>query len=174
MDLNQDEIKIQILDGTHQDGPIDLCLQAFPNQGASTDSVEIHDKIEHLILSKGKEAICLKIFCALCTGYSANPHATIEDIYQDIKDEERNKSRLSIQKYYNLFFKVLCPFAHEATFKAGYANLFLSHLSPSIMTTVYEIMPDWASSTPLDSKSQRKKSSNFSLRRLLPKEASPI
>mmetsp|Transcript_13758 Transcript_13758/g.29130 ORF Transcript_13758/g.29130 Transcript_13758/m.29130 type:complete len:104 (+) Transcript_13758:400-711(+) len=57
-------------------------------------------------------------------------------------------------KVLQLIFAALCLFAHEATFKADYANLFLSHLSPSIMTTVKEIMPDWASLTPLNSKSQ--------------------
>ncbi len=42
-----------------------------------------------------------------------------------------------------------------------YANLFLFHLSPRAMRTVKEIMPNWASSTPLHSKSQRKRIQQF-------------
>ncbi len=130
-------------------------MPAFPNPGASTNSVKICGKIKNLISSKGKDAICLQICHALYHGYSANLHAAIKGINQDIEDEGGNKSSLSVQKYYNLIFAALCPFTHEVTFKANYANGFLSHLSRSIMTTVKEIMPEWASLTPLHWKTHR-------------------
>ncbi len=150
-------IQTTILDITNQDGPYTLSAPGFTQQGAVTDSVEIIDWIEEQILGKGKEAICDAIFKSLCPGHSANPHSIVETIYQLVEDSSGNCELLSINQYDANFMAALQPCISDKAFKANYAYVYFSHLSPKYQLVVKEIFAKNQDPIPLDSRLQRKK-----------------
>ncbi len=97
---------------------------------------------------------------------SSNPHSQdiplihipfIETIYQMVEDSNRKCKLLSINQYDADFMAALQPCLSDKEFKANYAYVYLSHLSPEYQLVIKDIFPKSQDPTPLDSRLKRKR-----------------
>ena len=88
--LDSNQIQAKILKYTLQDGPIKLQAASFGATSARTDSISIQNEIQGKILRLASSSITQAMFLELCLGYSNQPHAALDYIYQVHTDRDEN------------------------------------------------------------------------------------
>ncbi len=94
-----DNIRTNILELCHQDGPITLNELEFNLTDASIDNEVVRIQIEKNILKLGTKHIFCGVFQELCAGYSEQPHATIKHIRQVYVGADGSAQKMSVYKF---------------------------------------------------------------------------
>ncbi len=84
------EFSRDILGATLQDGPIDLLCPNFSLTSAKTDSTTIEAAITSNIIKLATPSVLDHLFNQLCPGYSKEPHAALDHIWQTCEDTSGN------------------------------------------------------------------------------------
>jgi hypothetical protein len=81
-----EEVRHQILDVAHQDGPFDLLAPAFNISLCQTDSLSIYGELKMLVVFLASDTIHNQLFSVLVPGYLVQPQTFLDHIWQSYID----------------------------------------------------------------------------------------
>ncbi len=106
--LSANEVKHEILDVMHQDGPFNLLAPAFNLLSCRMDSSSIYGELKTLVVLLASDTIHNQIFSVLVPGYLVEPPQTVLDhIWQSYTDANCTPHWLGAQVYYSTFLNVI-------------------------------------------------------------------
>ncbi len=105
-----DTFSRDILGITLQDGPLDLLCPDFNLTSAKTDSVTIEAEISSKIIKLATTSVLDHLFNQLCPGYSKEPHAALDHIWQTYEDASGNTIFSLVSNYCTQILAASCPF----------------------------------------------------------------
>ena len=87
--LSSEDVKRDILDETHQDGPFDLLEPSFHTPSTCrTNSTTIYGNLKTRVVTLASDSVHKLLFSALVPGYSMEPHSVLEHIWQTSNDDK--------------------------------------------------------------------------------------
>jgi hypothetical protein len=104
------EIKCNILNIMHQDGPFNFLAPSFNLSSCRIDSTAIHGELKLLVVCLASDTIHQTLFMVLIPGYSIEPHNALNHIWQCYINTEGRTVQLSAQVYYSTFLNAICSF----------------------------------------------------------------
>ncbi len=97
--------------------------------------------IHAMILCLLFRQICASIFVQLCSGYSNQPHAVLEHIYQTSTGSDGQLVTATIIEYYQRMLNAACPFATQACYAISVCNPFIQGLNKTLLTSFQKMYP---------------------------------
>jgi hypothetical protein len=98
-----------VLAHTLQDGPIDLLWPASNLTSAKTDLTTIEAEISSKIIRLATPLVLDTLFNQLCPGYSKEPHAALDHVWQTYNDPNFNTVFSSVYDYYTQILAASSP-----------------------------------------------------------------
>jgi hypothetical protein len=109
-----------------QDGPIALLQAGFNLGKANINATSLIKKINAKILKLGFKQICHSFFPQLCPGYSNQPHAALDHIYQTAQGPDGQFVTLTVVKFYQRLMNGAPSKLSEITLSAFATSIFRS------------------------------------------------
>jgi len=129
--LTADAVKLEILDETQQDGPIDLLQPPFNIPSCQTDSSVVYGNLKRRVVLLALDSVHQLLFSELVPGYSMEPHSVLEHIWQSYVDDKGTHVQLSAQVYYTSFLNAIPSFYIMEEYPINIAGVFMSHIDPT-------------------------------------------
>jgi hypothetical protein len=130
--LSASEVKRDLLDVTHQDGPYDLLAPNFNLTLCQTNSSTIYGELKLLVVCLALDTIHDTLFKVLVPGYSIKPHNVLDHTWQCYVDTKNKMVQLSAQAYYSTFLNAICSFYDLDEYPIDLAGIFQDHINPSL------------------------------------------
>jgi hypothetical protein len=144
--LSPMEVKHNILDITHQDGPFNLLAPNFNLSSCCTDSSTIYGELKSLVVRIALETIHQILFMVLIPSYSIEPHNVLDHIWQCYANTEGKTVQLSTQMYYSTFLNAICLFCNLKEYPINLARIFQDHIDPSMQKGFRSRYPQYGQS----------------------------
>jgi hypothetical protein len=154
--LSPQYVRAQILDLTIQGNPLDLLPPSFNVPSARMDSIALQMEIDQKILRLTMPMICNTLFTKLCPGYSSQPHAALEHIWQIHTDAAGNQVVSTVQAYFQKLMSAARPFSSQRTYPVSVCQWFIDGLNPRLLTGICHCFPDYIVVQGLDGSHQRR------------------
>ena len=143
--LSASEVKRDILDETHQDGPFDLLEPTFNTPcTCRTESSTVYSTLKTRVVTLVSDSVHQLLFSALVPGYSMEPHSVLEHIWQTSNDDKGLPVRMSAQVYYSTFLNAMRSFYDMEEYPINVAGVFMSHIDPTYIKGFKARYPDHA------------------------------
>lgn len=130
-DLSIQEIQDDILAHVPQDSPIGLAEAPFNVTNAVVDET-VMESIQRSILKLAITTIEKEVFQHLCPGYTAKPHAAVENITQTYPDDAGNIVTLTVAQYSSILQNAARTFAHLQEYPCDLCTIFMNGLHPDV------------------------------------------
>lgn len=130
-DLSIQEIQDDILAHVPQDSPIGLAEAPFNVTNAVVDET-VMESIQRSILKLAITTIEKEVFQHLCPGYTAKPHAAVENITQTYPDDAGNIVTLTVSQYSSILQNAARTFAHLQEYPCDLCTIFMNGLHPDV------------------------------------------
>jgi len=153
--LTMDDVRLLILDATHQDAPYDLLEPVFNLSSCRTDSKVIYGELKSQVVRLASPTIHQQLFEVLVPGYSLEPHSVLDHIWQCYVDAEGSQVRLSAQVYYATFLNAVRSFYDLEDYPIDIAGIFMDHIDPSLQKGFRMNYPDFGKARPRAAMAQR-------------------
>jgi len=143
--LSSEDVKRDILDETHQDGPFDLLEPSFLTPSTCrTDSTTIYGTLKTRVVTLASESVHRLLFSALVPGYSMEPNSVLDHIWQTSTDDKGVPVRKSAQVYFSAFQNAMRSFYDMEEYPIDVAGVFMSHIDSTLMKGFKARYPDHA------------------------------
>ncbi len=143
-----------ILNQTYQAAPGQLTAATFGTTSATLNQDAKMAEIESRILRVTMPAISKAMFLAVAPGYTDQPKAALEHVYQVATDAEGVRACRSVQDYYSQLMGAMQPFIQMRQFPVNAAEKFKQHISSDLFPFFKQAYPTHSSVVPLDAQSQ--------------------
>jgi hypothetical protein len=140
--LLADEVRRQILDITHQDGPFELLAPAFNLSLCRTKSDRIYGKLKTIVVKLASPTIHDQLFLVLVPGYLVEPHMVLDHIWQNYTNAEGVQHRLGAQVYYTTFLNTIWSFYDLEEYPIDIIGIFLAHINPTYASGFWSNYPN--------------------------------
>jgi hypothetical protein len=134
--MPSDVFSCNILGITLQDGPIDLLCPEFNLTAAKTDSTIIKAKINMKVIRFATPSVIDHLFNQLCPGYSKEPHAALDYIWQMYNDSNGNTVFSSVFEYYTQILAASCPFINQEVLPISVCQAFMDGLDSHLLAGI--------------------------------------
>jgi hypothetical protein len=148
-------VKLTILDTTHQDAPYDLLKPVFNLTSCRTNSTVIYGKLKSQVIRLASATIHQQLLEVLVPGYSLEPHNVLDHIWQSYIDAEGTQIRLTAQVYYTTFLNAVCSFYDLEEYPINIAGIFMDHIDPSLTKGFCMNYPNFGKARPQVAITQR-------------------
>ncbi len=122
------EFSRDILGVTLQENSLNLLCPNFNLTSAKTDSTTLAAKISSKIIRLATPSILDHLFNQLCPGYSKEPHAALDHIWQTYDDSTGNTIFSSVFDYYTQILAASCPFSDQEVLPVSICQAFMDSL----------------------------------------------
>jgi len=139
--LTMDDVRLLILNATHQDAPYDLLEPVFNLLSCRTDSTVIYGELKSQVVRLASPTIHQQLFEVLVPGYSLEPHSVLDHIWQCYVDAEG-------QVYYTTFLNAIRSFYDHEEYPIDIAGIFMDHIDPSLQKGFRMNYPDFGKARP--------------------------
>jgi hypothetical protein len=150
-----DNVRLLILDATHQYAPYDLLEPVFNLSSCRTDSTVIYGELKSQVVRLASPTIHQQLFEVLVPGYSLEPHSVLNHIWQCYVDAEGTQVRLTAQVYYTTFLNAVRSFYDLEEYPIDIAGIFMDHIDPSLQKGFRMNYPDFGKARPRAAMAQR-------------------
>jgi hypothetical protein len=133
-----------VLSHTLQDGPIDLLRPEFNLTSAKTDSTTIEAEIGSKIIRLATPSVLDTLFNQLCPGYSKEPHAALNHVWQTYNDANENKVFSSVYDYYTQILAASRPFIDMETLPVSVCQAFIDGLDQRLSAGFRTHFPNYS------------------------------
>jgi len=140
------EFSRDILTVTLQDGPIDLFWPDFNLTSAKTDSTTIATKISSKIIRLATPSILGHLFNQLCPGYSKEPHAALDHIWQTYDDATGKTIFSLVYDYYTRILGASRPFIDQEVLPVSICQVFMDGLNFCLLAGFHTHFPNFSQS----------------------------
>jgi len=154
--LSCEIVKIDILEITLQDGPVDLQPAAFGLTSARTEGTVLGSSIDGKIMKLAYATVCKTMFTELCPDYSDQPHAALDLIKQVSIDPNGNSVSAPISAYYKRLMNAARPFTSEREFPISLCAKFIEGMDPRLLPGFRRNFPNHSNVVMLRAETQRK------------------
>jgi hypothetical protein len=144
-----------VLAHTLQDGPIDLLRPDFNLTSAKMDSTNIEVEISSKIIRLATPLVLDSLFNQLCPGYSKEPHAVLDHIWQMYDDSNGDKVFSSVYDYYTQILAALRPFINMETLPVSICQAFIDGLNHCFSAGFCTHFPNYSISQDCSATRQR-------------------
>jgi hypothetical protein len=144
-----------VLAHTLQDGPIDLLCPDFNLTSAKTDSTIIEAEISSKIIRLATPLVLDSLFNQLCPGYSKEPHAALDHVWQTYDDSNGNKVFSSVYDYYTQILAASRPFIDMETLPVSVCQAFINSLDHRLSAGFHTHFPNYSISQDRSATHQR-------------------
>jgi hypothetical protein len=127
-----DNVRLLILNATHQDAPYNLLEPVFNLTSCRTDSTVIYVELKSQVVRLASLTIHQQLFEVLVPGYSLEPHSVLDHIWQCYVDAEGTQVGLTAQVYYTTFLNAVHSFYDLEEYPIDIAGIFMDHIDPSL------------------------------------------
>jgi hypothetical protein len=141
--LSINEIKRDILGGTHHDAPYDLLEPSFNLTSYRTDSTVIYGELKSQVVRLASATIHQQLFEVLVPGYTLEPHNVFDHIWQSYINKDGTQVRLTAQVYYTTFLNAVGLFYDLKVYPIDIAGIFMDHIDPSMAKGFQMNYPDF-------------------------------
>ncbi len=93
-------------------------------------------------LCLGFKQICASIFAQLCLGFSDQPHAVLDHIYQTSIGSDGQPVTATIIEYYQCMLNAACPFVTQACYAISICDCFIRGLNKTLLTSFRKMYPN--------------------------------
>jgi len=153
--LSMDNVRLLILDATHQDAPYDLLEPVFNLTSCRTNSRVIYGELKSQVVCLASPTIHQQLFEVLVPGYSLEPHSVLDHIWQCYVDAEGTQVRLTAQVYYTTFLNAVRSFYDLEEYPINITGIFIDHIDPSLQKGFRMNYPDFGKARPRAAMDQR-------------------
>ncbi len=154
--LTRNQVRATVLEPSLQEGPISLSPTNFNLGDANIDAVAICENIHMKILHLSFKQIAASIFVQLCPGYSNQPHAVLEKIFQMLTGANGQPVTASVIDYYQRMMNAVRPFATQRQYAISVCNRFIQGLDCTLMPQFRKNYPQHSSAHDLSGVYQRR------------------
>ena len=153
--LTMDNVRLLILDATHQDAPYDLLEPVFNLSSCRTNSTVIYGELKSQVVRLASPTIHQQLFEVLVPGYSLEPHSVLNHIWQCYVDAEGTQVRLTAQVYCTTFLNAVRSFYDLEEYPIDIACIFMDHIDQSLQKGFRMNYPDFGNARPRAAMAQR-------------------
>jgi hypothetical protein len=129
--LSAEEVKRDIINNTHQDGPFNLLEPAFNLTLCKTNSLVVYSNLKTLVVKLASDNVHEQLFVVLIPGYSMEPQTVLDHIWQSYFDEKGVTIPLSAQVCYSSFLNANHLFNDLKEYPLNIAGIFMAHINPT-------------------------------------------
>ena len=153
--LTMDNVRLLILDATHQYAPYDLLEPVFNLSSCRTNSTVIYGELKSQVVRLASPTIHQQLFEVLVPGYSLEPHSVLNHIWQCYVDAEGTQVRLTAQVYCTTFLNAVRSFYDLEEYPIDIACIFMDHIDQSLQKGFRMNYPDFGNARPRAAMAQR-------------------
>jgi hypothetical protein len=144
--MSREEFSCDILGVTLQDGPINLLCPDFNLTSTKMDSTTIEAAISPKIICLATPSILDHLFNQLCPGYSKEPHAALDHIWQTYNNATGNMIFSPVFDYYTQILAASRPFINQEVLPVSICQAFMDGLDPRLLAGFHTHFPDYSKS----------------------------
>jgi hypothetical protein len=142
--MSREDFSRNILGVTLHDGPLNLLCPNFNLTHAKTDFTMIEAAISAKIIRLATPSIPDHLFIQLCPGYSKEPHAALDHIWQTYNDATGNTIFSSVFDYYTQILAASCLFIDQEVLPVSICQAFMDGLDPCLLIGFCTHFPDYS------------------------------
>ncbi len=142
--LSASDVRHDILEETHQDGPFDLLEPAFNLPSCKTDSTIVYNYLKTLVVRLASNTVHKQLFYVLVPGYSMEPQTVLDHIWQSYINENGGTIHLSAQVYYTTSLNAIQSFYNLKNILLTLQGSLWRILTPSTPKVFVPIIPPTA------------------------------
>ncbi len=121
-----------------------------------TGSTTIEAEISAKIIKLATPSVLDHLFSQLWPGYSKEPHAALDHIWQTYKDTSGNTIFLSASDYCTQILAASCPFINKEELPISICQAFMDDLDSRLLPDIHTHFPDYSKSQGCKTTHQRK------------------
>jgi hypothetical protein len=150
------EFQHDILGITLQDRPGDLLSPTFNLTLAKMDHTTLVSKVRPKIIMLATPSVLECLFNQLYPGYSKQPYAALDHIWQMYEDAEGNTIFQSVFDYYMQILGASCPFIDQDPLPVSICQVFIDGLNSNLIAGFCSYFPNCSVLQALTTTHQRK------------------
>jgi hypothetical protein len=129
--LSAGEVKQDIINETHQDGPFNLLEPVFNLTSCKTNSSVVYSNLKTLVTKLASDTVHKQLFVVLVPGYSMELQTVLDHIWQSYFNKKGVAVQLSALVYYSTFLNANRLFYDLEEYPLDIAGIFMAHIDPT-------------------------------------------